>query len=362
MRILEIIPNLASGGAERFVTDLCNEMASWEKNDVWLLTFRSGKNQNFYKNELNANVKLLDYSGTWSLWSKILQFLVVLVYVARIKPKIIHCHTLGFPYALFVSFFFPKIKYYYTVHNLAENDTSLGLGAKIRKKYLKKRIKPVAISQQCAHSFFNFYGYNPYATIENGCRNMHPTELLGDVEKEIESYKIDCETKVFINVARISCQKNQVMLLNAFKDFTKKNENAILIIIGHKFDAWQKIAPLLDDSHIRYIGEKHNVADYLLCSDFFCLSSLWEGLPISLLEAGMLGVCPICTPVGGITDVISDSSFGFLSEDTTSSSYEATLERAVKRSIDKEQLINAYTERYSMKVCAQKYLDLFYHD
>lgn len=73
MRILEIIPSLASGGAERFVTDLCNEMALGEHN-VWLLTFRSGENRIFYKNDLNANVKLLEYSGTWSLWSKLMQF------------------------------------------------------------------------------------------------------------------------------------------------------------------------------------------------------------------------------------------------------------------------------------------------
>lgn len=360
MRILEIIPSLASGGAERFVTDLCNEMALGEHN-VWLLTFRSGENRIFYKNDLNANVKLLEYSGTWSLWSKLMQFFIVLVYVVRLKPNIIHCHTLGFPYALFASFFFPKIKCFYTVHNLAENDTSPGLGAKVRKVFLKNRIKPIAISHQCALSFLDFYGYNPYLTIENGCRNIHSTDLLNDVKNEIESYKIDSKTKVFVNIARISSQKNHVMLLNAFKSFTKNYENAILIIIGHKSDAWQEVAPMLDDRHVYYLGEKHNVADYLLCSDFFCLSSLWEGLPISLLEAGMLGVCPICTPVGGIIDVISDSSLGFLSEDTTSSSYEATLERAIKSSIDKGQLINAYTERYSMKVCAQKYLNLFYH-
>lgn len=361
MRILEIIPNLASGGAERFVTDLCNEM-SLRENDVWLLTFRSSKNMNFYKNELNTNVKLVEYSGSWVLLSKIIQFIVVLFYSIKLKPDIIHCHTLGFPYALFVSFFFPKIKYYYTVHNLAENDTSLGLGAKVRKWFLRKRIKAIAISKQCAYSFRVFYGYAPYCTIENGCRTMHPTDFLEDVRSEIESYKIDRETKVFINIARISCQKNHVMLLKAFKNFAKDYKNAILIIIGHQFDAWQKIEPLLDDRHVHYLGEKHNVSDYLLCSDFFCLSSLWEGLPISLLEAGMLGVYPVCTPVGGIKDVIRDSSFGILSKDTTSSSYEAALKLAVNSFIDKEQLKKAYTERYSMKVCANKYLNLFYYD
>ena len=37
MRILELIPNLASGGAERFVTDLCNELVL-DGNDVSIFT------------------------------------------------------------------------------------------------------------------------------------------------------------------------------------------------------------------------------------------------------------------------------------------------------------------------------------
>ena len=47
MRILELIPNLASGGAERFVTDLSNELVL-DGNDVSIFTFRSAHNLNFY--------------------------------------------------------------------------------------------------------------------------------------------------------------------------------------------------------------------------------------------------------------------------------------------------------------------------
>ena len=39
-------------------------------------------------------------------------------------------------------------------------------------------------------------------------------------------------------------------------------------------------------------------------SDAFCLTSVYEGLPISLLEAISCGCVPVCTPVGGITEVV----------------------------------------------------------
>lgn len=362
MRILELIPNLASGGAERFVTDLSNELVL-DGNDVSIFTFRSAHNLNFYKDELLPQVCLKEYPGSWTLISKLIQFFVILSYVRKFKPEVIHCHTLAFPYALFVSFFYRNIKYYYTVHNLAENDTSLVVGAKIRCLFLKKRIIPITISKQCAHSFTKFYGYSSFCTIENGCRSLQPSSLFDSVKNEIESYKKTNNTKVFINIARISKQKNHKMLVDAFNLFSSKDKDSILLIIGHKFDAWNDIKKVIETSEdIFYLGEKHNVADYLLCSDFFCLSSLWEGLPISLLEAGILGVCPICTPVGGVKDVICDKRFGILSRDISLSSYLEAIKLAVNTPMDKHELMESYTERYSMKNCAKKYLSLFLND
>lgn len=247
MRILELIPNLASGGAERFVTDLSNELVL-DGNNVSIFTFRSAHNLNFYKDELLPQVCLKEYPGSWSLISKLIQFFVILSYVRKFKPEVIHCHTLAFPYALFVSFFYRNIKYYYTVHNLAENDTSLGVGAKIRRLFLKKRIIPVTISKQCAHSFTNFYGYSSFCTIENGCRILQPSSLFDSVKNEIESYKKTNNTKVFINIARISKQKNQKMLIDAFNHFSSIDKDSVLLIIGHKFDAWNDIEKVIETS------------------------------------------------------------------------------------------------------------------
>ena len=40
MKILQITYSLASGGAERFVVDLCNELAKNKDNEVYLLVIR----------------------------------------------------------------------------------------------------------------------------------------------------------------------------------------------------------------------------------------------------------------------------------------------------------------------------------
>lgn len=62
MKILEIITHLGSGGAERFVVDLSNELA--KNHDVTLMTVLDDKvdaeNRNFCRFALSKNVKYVN--------------------------------------------------------------------------------------------------------------------------------------------------------------------------------------------------------------------------------------------------------------------------------------------------------------
>ena len=56
MKIVEIIPQLSSGGAERFVVDLCNALC--EKHEVTLLVYYDLDNYGFYYGELSERVRV----------------------------------------------------------------------------------------------------------------------------------------------------------------------------------------------------------------------------------------------------------------------------------------------------------------
>ena len=57
MKILEIIPTLSSGGGERFVVDLANELS--RENNVTLLVFRLDGNLSFYLPQVSENVRVI---------------------------------------------------------------------------------------------------------------------------------------------------------------------------------------------------------------------------------------------------------------------------------------------------------------
>jgi glycosyltransferase involved in cell wall biosynthesis len=67
----------------------------------------------------------------------------------------------------------------------------------------------------------------------------------------------------------------------------------------------------LSDS-VKLLGQSDNVTEYLASADVFVMPSLWEGLPIALLEAMSAGLPVIATKVEGVEEVIVEGEHGLL--------------------------------------------------
>ena len=63
---------------------------------------------------------------------------------------------------------------------------------------------------------------------------------------------------------------------------------------------------------VRWLGFRPDVADYIAAGDVFCLSSVWEGVPLAAQEAILLGVPVVATAVGGMPELVEDAVTGRL--------------------------------------------------
>lgn len=352
--------SLSAGGAERFAVDLSNELS--RNNDVYMVTFRDYPNADFYRPQLSSKIRQIIYRGKFSILSKLWQLFVVTYFLWRIKPEIIHTHTIAISYAVLYSLINNKVKVFYTVHSIAAKDTEKGISTKMRKYLLKGRFRAVTISKECERSFVDFYGYKSYATIENGCRDLVLSNQIEVVKREIRELCPTAQTKVYICVARIMEVKNHIMLIEVFNRLAERGDDFILLLIG-KYDEGSELKKRLDTvirtERIHFMGPRTNIPDYLECSDYFCLASLWEGMPISILEAGLSGCYPICTPVGGVVDVIKDNKWGCLSDEISIDSFIKAIDRARNFSIDRDSLSELYKSRYTMARCAKEYFAVY---
>ena len=74
------------------------------------------------------------------------------------------------------------------------------------------------------------------------------------------------------------------------------------------------ISKLKLEKQVILLGWRRDIAKFLHSIDIFVLTSLWEGMPISLLEAMAAGLPAVVTDTGGVREIISNGDTGFLVE------------------------------------------------
>lgn len=115
-----------------------------------------------------------------------------------------------------------------------------------------------------------------------------------------------------IFVGRLSKDKNVEPIIQAVKQMEGKS----LLVVGDG-EEWEKLS-VFADHRIRFMGAvpPEKVKEYMGQADILVMNSLFEGVPMTILEALSQGIPVISTPVGGIPTVLS---FGLDSEDTDGS-------------------------------------------
>lgn len=378
MKIVEIIPHLTSGGAERFTVDLCNELAV--RHEVWLVLFfpLENKGLHFLLPEVSGKVHLLslnkhqgfDLGLVWKIRKAI----------THISPDIVHCHINSLEYVAPARLLGQQgSRWYYTVHSDARYDAGRGIVNYIRRYAIRHRLlTPVTISDASLRSFRHFYGYDT-AMIRNG-RNTSPFQGerggLPSPSMGTEGVFNGDRGGLLISLARFSPVKRQDMLARIAKRLENEGYQFRLQLIGQHQDKEMldavNHAISCSPSHsgqsrgsvlIEIVGEVSNPLDYLAQADAFCLCSSNEGMPISLIEAMAMGAVPVCTPVGGIVNIVKDGVNGFLSADTTEEAYYTALKRFLDTPKEKIKAMSAQAmqaaQPYSMEECAKQYEQLF---
>ena len=125
------------------------------------------------------------------------------------------------------------------------------------------------------------------------------------------------ETKLLLFVGRIIRQKGVEYLLDAMPSVLKSVPGARLVIVGrgNRLDKLQARTTKLGlEGKVRFEGflEEEELKDALCACDAFVLPSLWEVLPVSILEAMACGKPIVASAVGGNAELVEEGFNGFL--------------------------------------------------
>lgn len=162
------------------------------------------------------------------------------------------------------------------------------------------------------------------------------------------------------SIARLSEQKGHRHLLDAAASVLEAHAQARVLIAGDGDLAGalrEQARSLGIAGRVIFAGHRRDVRDILGAIDVFCISSLYEGTPLSLFEAMAAGKTIVSTAVDGCREVLEDGVTGLLVPPRDP----AALAAALRRVLDHSSLANSLADsarsasaRYDAKECVRR--------
>lgn len=293
------------GGVFTYLVNLANALCN--EYDIYIAYgVRKQTPQNFKKyfdNKVHL-IKVQNYQRSISLINDTKALFEMKRIAEKIDPDIIHLNSSKAGILGRFLFKNSKVPVFYTPHGYS----FLMVGISNRKKFLYKilekifsfkKIKTIACSKgeyDIARQLTSNVTY-----VDNGI-NLREIDKLGLRPREIDFSNLQIAT-----LGRISLQKNP----RVFNKIAQSFPNIKFVWIGDG-----NLQSELTASNISITGwvDNKTALEYLNSADIFILTSLWEGLPMALLEAMYLKKLCLVSNVVGNKDVIHDNKNGYICE------------------------------------------------
>jgi glycosyltransferase involved in cell wall biosynthesis len=120
---------------------------------------------------------------------------------------------------------------------------------------------------------------------------------------------------VILQVARLDYLKDHATAVRTLADVVPRRPDARLVLVG----AGPELGPIQDlvrrhglEAHVRLLGLRSDVARLLSAADLFFLTSISEGIPLTVIEAMATRLPVVSTRVGGVPEVVEEGRTGLL--------------------------------------------------
>ncbi|MBP2678926.1 MAG: glycosyltransferase [Deltaproteobacteria bacterium] len=235
-------------------------------------------------------------------------------FLRREKISLVHSHLYHANYFGRLAAFRERIPAVCTIHNTYAHPK---IHRRLINRWLaRKTARIIAVSGPVREDIIRYDGVDPskVVVIPNGVDPGRFDIPLTRVEAR-ERLGIPAEHFLIGTVGRLEEQKGLRYLVDAVRMLRERGKNAFLLVAGSGREEVrlreQATRGGIEDA-VFFLGARRDVPDLYRAMDVFALSSLWEGGPITLLEAMASGLPVVATPVGFVPEVVRDGVNGFL--------------------------------------------------
>jgi glycosyltransferase involved in cell wall biosynthesis len=335
IRVLECIRQGQIGGGETHLLSLV-ENIDRTKYEPIVLSFTDGPMITKLA-DMNISTHIIHTERPFdiSVWKKVRTLILIE------KIELIHCHGTRAVSNVFRAAKSLKIPLIYSIHGWSFHEDQHPLVKKIRiwgEKFLTSvTSRNIAVSESSRASGKSHMPSFKASVIQYGInqKKFDPDLQFKNIRGEIN---LDSSALLILFVARFTKQKQPLSMIRAFADALRQQPKLHLLMVGdgdEKKEALELVSQLSIESRVHFLPFRNDVPDVLAAADIFVLPSLWEGLPIGLLEAMSMGKPVIATNVDGTKEVITNGQNGLLIE---TQDLVANLSRAIVKLAESESL------------------------
>jgi glycosyltransferase involved in cell wall biosynthesis len=253
-----------------------------------------------------------------------------------------------------------------TVHNVIFHQTRGRMSPRERLMRIAIRTafpradRIIAVSEEVAHAVQFYTGIPPerITTIPNGIdpERFRLEESRGELRQKL-GFPLD--RSVVVSIGRLTHQKGYPHLLDALA-LIPPAERPLALIVGdgperHALKAKAAAMQLTHD--VCFLGIRHDVPALLAAADAFILASLWEGLPLVLLEAMATGLPSVVTPVGENPKVIESGKSGLVVPVADAHALAEALCRLLREPMLRERMGQAARQRFERHFSLRKFVE-----
>ena len=314
IRVLECIRQGQIGGGESHLLSLVENLNFTLYSPI-VLSFTDGPMiQQLQQMNIPVHIIPSTRAFDFSAWSKVKALMI------EEQIDLVHAHGTRANSNVFKAASALKLPLVYTVHGWSFHVDQPWLVKKLRimgERFLTSRSQQnicVSVSNQKT-GIDTIPGFNSIV-INNGI-NQKKFDAAGqyrDIRKELN---VPANACLVLFIARFTNHKQPLVLIRAFIKALEKNPDLYLLMVGdgdQKEEALQLVKLSNAGKQILFQPFGQDVPHLLAAADIFVLPSLWEGLPIGLLEAMSMGKAIIASNVDGTKDIISSGQNGILIE------------------------------------------------
>ena len=356
-----VIPNLAGGGAQRANVHLANELSRRGVAVDFLVRDADGP----FRSLIADNVRMVVLGGR-RLETTLLG---LCRYVVRERPDVVmasmqHAGVIALLAKKFVG---NKCRFVVQYQNTisAEYATSrpmARLWLRTLGALLPSADAVVAVSNGVAEDIVDTFPKTSHnvSMIYNPAFEPEIVELAD--EPVAHAWFDDPKAPVIVSVGRLTPQKDYETLLEAFA-IVQRSRRARLVIVGEgpdrrKLAARAKELGVLD--LVDLPGFRSNPYPFMKNAGVFVLSSIYEGMPLVLVEALACGAPVVSTACcSGCLEVLEDGKWGRLVPVGDGPAMARAISKALDQPVDSRALLTR-ARRFSARSIAQEYLDLLF--